>query len=160
MLAVSMPRALDAASSLHPLHEKMVGTGYEIARLPEKLGRDCYNTRVTIKARADGSYEAESSCRKGSRNGPEKRHRARAWLVGTADNPSLKVVYKFFFRAQVPVLELNEDADYVVIGSLDGKHLSIASRHKKIPAAEWSELMDRLEEMGIETERLVTIPQN
>lgn len=148
------------AATGHPLREKVAGTWYEIARLPERIGRDCHNTQVVIRPQDDGSFEAVSSCRKGAYDGPEKRHRARAWLIGQAENLSVKVVYKLIFRAQFSVLELDDEAEYVVIGSRDGKHLSIASRDKSIPQEIWSELMQRLEDRGVPVDRLIRVPHN
>ncbi|MFN7134456.1 MAG: lipocalin family protein [Myxococcales bacterium] len=159
-LAFALPDVAGAVTPpLHPMRERFEGTWYEIARFPERIGADCHNTKVTFELQADGSFDAISSCRKGSPDGPEKKFRARAWLLGPPDKPQVRVVYKVIFRLQVPVLRIGDQFDYVVVGSRDGKHLSIASRSKHMSEAQWQELMERLSESGVNVERLVRVPQ-
>ena len=86
--------------------------------------------------------------------------------IGKAKQPDpthfpgkLKVSFFLWFYSDYYVLEVDEDYQYAVVGSSTDKYLWILSRTPELPYYVVSDLIDRLQKRGYNTEKLVWVEQ-
>ena len=142
--------------------DRYLGDWYEIARFEDiSFQRDCYATKANYSLREDGDIRVLNSCRVGSVTGKSKKAEGRAWVVDQKTNSKLKV--QFFLRGiRLPfaagdywIIELDEDYQYVMVGSPSRDYLWILSRSTKLPESIYQYLIGRAEEMGFDTKKLI-----
>lgn len=142
--------------------DRYCGTWYEIARLPNRFQSKCVgNTtaeyskldngdiKVINRCRqADGSYNiAEGIARKQDANGSNARLKVRfapSWLSWL---PSVWGKYW--------IIDLAPDYSYAAVGDPSRKYLWILSRAPQIDSTISNTIIDRLKNMGFQTEKLL-----
>lgn len=134
---------------------RYAGTWYEIARYPNRFQKDCFATSVTYTIKDDGTVEVINRCRSGSVNGEEKSIRGVAWSVDLVTNAKLKVQFFWPFRGDYWIIQLDENYQYAVVGHPKRKYLWILSRTPNMDEQTYTDILERLEKQGYDTEKLI-----
>jgi len=140
------------------LHRYM-GTWYEIARNPNPFEGDCAgDTMAHYTLRGDGRVEVVNSCR--TSNGKMRTIRGSAKVADPVSNAKLKVQFQWPFSGDYWVLLLNSFYEYAVVGEPSRKYLWILSRTPSIDKGTYRGILQRIEELGYDTSRLIPTRQS
>lgn len=135
--------------------QRYAGTWYEVARYPNRFQKDCFATSVAYTIRGDGTVEVVNRCRSGSVNGEERSIRGTAWSVDPATNAKLKVQFFWPFRGDYWIIQLDPAYRYAVVGHPKRAYLWILSRTPALDEQTYAAILDRLQEQGYDTEKLI-----
>lgn len=140
---------------------RYLGKWYEIARFEQSFQKGCAAVTAEYSLRQDGDIKVVNSCRQGSPEGKLKQSIARAWVVDKDTNAKLKVQF-FLRRFKLPylagnywILELDEDYQYAIVGDQSRKYLWILSRDNKMDDNLYTDLVNKAEDMGFDTSKLI-----
>lgn len=136
--------------------EKYLGTWYEIARFDHKFERGLDSVTATYLIRPDGKIKVLNQ---GYKNGQLKTAEGKAKLVSPETPRRLKVAFFLFFYAPYNILELDEDYTYALIGSETDDYLWILSRTPQMDAETYKMLLQKAEERGYDTSKLIEVKQ-
>ncbi|MGZ6126235.1 MAG: lipocalin family protein [Myxococcales bacterium] len=134
---------------------RYVGTWYEIASFPQSFQRGCTATTATYTVRPDGDIDVLNRCRKESLDGKEKTAHGRARVVDRSTNAKLEVSFFRPFWGDYWIVDLAEDYTYAVVGHPGRDYLWVLSRRPTMPDATWQQILERLQDQGYQTSRLV-----
>jgi apolipoprotein D and lipocalin family protein len=140
--------------------KRYVGKWYEIARFPNKFQKHCVgNTTATYSAKASGRLEVVNQCLK--QDGTDDIAKGEARIVDTRTNAKLKVRFApkalsflSFVWGDYWVLELGPDYEYAAVGDPKREYLWILSRKPEMDAAQYQNILRRLESKGFDPARL------
>jgi apolipoprotein D and lipocalin family protein len=137
---------------------QLVGTWYEIARLPEYLGRHCTGNHAEVTVNARGGLEAVAICHEGSLQGPLKHYPLHCELRH-GPGSTLMACRLLIFHRDLPVLMTTDDLSLAALGTPDHKHLMIVSRTAHVDEKALQPLLERARQQGFDLSRLIRIPQ-
>jgi apolipoprotein D and lipocalin family protein len=135
--------------------EKYLGEWYEIARIPYKYERDCYNTKAIYSKADEGSIKILNYCNKGSIAGVLETAEGKAFVSDKETNAKLKVQFAWPFKGDYWILDVGKDYEYALVGSPDRDHLWILSRTNKINGNSLKKLKNIATREGFDINRLV-----
>lgn len=136
---------------------RFLGRWYEIARYDHRFERGMTHVTADYSLREDGKI---SVVNRGIKDGEAKEAIGKAKQPDPTHFPGkLKVSFFLWFYSDYYVLEVDEDYQYAVVGSSTDKYLWILSRTPELPYYVVSELIDRLQKRGYNTEKLVWVEQ-
>jgi apolipoprotein D and lipocalin family protein len=135
--------------------EKYLGEWYEIARIPYKYEKGCYNTKAIYSKSNDGSIKILNICNKGSVDGELSTVEGKAYVVDKETNARLKVQFQWPFKGDYCILDVGKDYEYALVGSHDRNHLWILSRSHKINGNSLKKLKNIATREGFDVERLL-----
>ena len=135
--------------------EKYLGEWYEIARIPYKHERGCYNTKAIYSKSSDGSIKVLNICNKGSVDGELETVEGKAFVVDKETNARLKVQFQWPFKGDYCILDVGKDYEYALVGSHDRNHLWILSRSHKINGNSLKKLKNIAIREGFDVGRLL-----
>ena len=136
--------------------EKYLGTWYEIARFDHSFERNLQEVTATYSIREDGKIKVVNQ---GVKNGKLKTAigKARPQPNGTLRN--LEVSFFWSFYAPYNILELDENYQYVLIGSNSPNYLWILSRTPQLDKTIFDLLIQMAEQRGYDTSKLIMVEQ-
>lgn len=137
--------------------EAMLGVWYIQANIPYFAERDKVATRVEYRARPDGRYDDLYYFRR-SLDAPEERWDGVAWTLD-ASGSRWKARFIWPFSTEFWVLELAADGQSALIATPDKELAWIYTRQQHIETAQLESLTQRLASYGVDTSKLVRIPQ-
>jgi apolipoprotein D and lipocalin family protein len=138
---------------------RYMGSWYEIARNPNPFEGDCAgNTTAHYTMHGDGRIEVVNACRTSS--GKKKIVRGVAKVVDPVSKAKLKVQYQWPFAGDYWILLLNAFYEYAVVGEPSRKYLWILSRSSKLDKGTYRGILERIEELGYDTSRLLLTQQS
>lgn len=133
---------------------RYLGQWYEIARYPNRLQKNCLESRALYRLRDDGDIDVINSCRD-VRDGREREAKGRAWVVDQESNARLKVSFFWPFRGDYWILDLGPSYEYAVVGPPNRKYLWILARAPFMDDELYTALLRRVAEQGFDPARLV-----
>ena len=137
--------------------EKYLGTWYEIARFDHKFERNLQGVTATYSMREDGKIKVINQGFENSLNGKMSRAEGKAKLT---DEPGkLKVSFFWIFYGDYFVLELEENYQWVLVGSSSDKYLWILSRTPKLEQDVINQILEKAKERGYDTSKLIWVEQ-
>ena len=140
--------------------EKYLGTWYEIARYDHRFERGMVGVTANYSMRDDGKIKVINSGYQGSFSGEYKEAIGKAKIPNPEEEPAkLKVSFFWIFYGDYYVLELDEDYQWVVIGSSSDKYLWILSRNPHISEDLYEELIKKIESRGYDSSKLIKVAQ-
>jgi len=142
--------------------ERYMGLWYEIARLPNWFQKKCdCNTTAEYSIRPDGKINVLNRCRKADGSYIDAKGIARK-EDKNGSNAKLKVRFAPSWLGWLPfvwgtywVIYLAPDYSYAVVGEPSRKYLWILSRTPELDNDIKIDILNRLKEMGYETEKLI-----
>jgi apolipoprotein D and lipocalin family protein len=173
LLAASLLGAAAAAfGDAHPLPrvepQRMAGTWYELARLPDNMDRGCASdTTDHYAARPDGSFTITSSCR--TPTGKLETDVGHAWPAGDDRRNAARMKVSFMpqglqwlpiKRAEWWVVMLDPANRFAVVSEPSGRHLKVLARSPTLPAEQLGRIVDRLAAEGYPARKLVLTKQS
>jgi apolipoprotein D and lipocalin family protein len=135
--------------------KRYAGEWYEIARYPHRFQKGCVGSKATYSLRDDGKITVLNECYKGSFNGKIRRAKGKAWVVDEKTNAKLKVSFFWPFSGDYWIIDLGKEYEYAVVGHPDRTYLWVLSRTKTMDAEVYEKILERLEEKGYDTSRLI-----
>ena len=139
--------------------ERYMGTWYEIARFDHSFERGLVGVTATYELRPDGKIKVINAGYKNSFDGKYKTAKGKAKQPNPDEPGKLKVAFFLFFYADYFILELDEDYQWVLIGSSSDKYLWILSRTPKLEQETLDEILGKARKRGYNTDNLIWVEQ-
>jgi lipocalin len=139
--------------------EQYMGTWYEIARFDHSFERGLVGVTASYKLRPDGKITVINAGYKNSFEGKYKTAKGKAKQPNPDEPGKLKVAFFLFFYADYFILELDEEYQWVLIGSSSDKYLWILSRTPQLEQETRDLILKKATERGYETDKLIWVEQ-
>jgi apolipoprotein D and lipocalin family protein len=140
--------------------ERYMGTWYEIARFDHSFERGLVGVTANYSYRDDGKIKVVNTGYKNSLEGPYKEAVGKAKQPNPQEEPGkLKVSFFWFFYADYFVFELDEDYQWVLIGSSSDKYLWILSRTPQLEQETRDYILKKARKRGYDTGKLIWVEQ-
>jgi lipocalin len=140
--------------------DRYLGTWYEIARYDHSFERDLVGVTATYSLRDDGKIKVVNAGYKNTLNGKYNEAVGKAKQPHPEKEPGkLKVSFFWIFYADYFILELDEDYQWVLIGSSSDKYLWILSRTPQLEKETLNHILSKAEERGYDTSKLIWVEQ-
>ncbi len=140
--------------------QKIVGSWYEIARLPNKLEKHCASDAVQLYTPSfkPSRFAVVDSCRE--KDGSIDTRNAKGKAQDKSGDGKLRIAHTWPFYRKFWVLALAPDAQWLLIGSPNHKYLWILAHTPTLPAATLADVKARAAAQGFDISKLVPTPQN
>ncbi len=134
--------------------ERYSGKWYEIARYPHKFQEGCVGTQATYTLIGD-RLSVLNECYEESQPGKVRSAKGRAWVVDRETNAKLKVSFFWPFSGDYWIIDLGDNYEYAVVGHPKRKYLWILSRTRELRDTSYERILNRLENQGYDTSKLL-----
>lgn len=135
-----------------------LGEWYEIARFDHGFERGMTGVIAEYSMRPDGKVKVLNS---GWKDGKKKVAEGKAMQPDPLKDPSwLKVSFFLFFYSDYNILLLDEDYQYVLVGSKSPNYLWILARKSTIPDEVRDLMLAEAERLGYDTSKLIWVDQS
>lgn len=138
---------------------RYLGQWYEIARYDHSFERGLVGCMANYSLREDGLIKVLNTGYKGSFDGKYKESEGKARRPDDSVPGKLEVAFFLNFWGGYYVLELDEDYQYVLVGSKTDKYLWILSRTPHMEQEDIDKLLVRAEERGYDISKLIWVDQ-
>lgn len=148
--------------------QRLEGTWYELARLPDNMDRGCASDATAHYApRPDGSFTVISSCR--TPTGRLETDVGHAWPVTPDRHNAARMKVSFMpqglqwlplRRSEWWVVMLDPANRFAVVSEPTGRHLKVLARSPALPAEQLGRIVDRLAAEGFPARKLVLTKQS
>lgn len=138
---------------------RYLGTWYEIARFPHSFEKNLVGVTATYSLRDDGMIRVLNQGYKNSLEGELSVAEGKAKIPDRNDSGKLKVSFFWIFYGDYYILELDENYQYVMIGSSSDKYFWILSRTAQMDDDIYNILIDKAKARGYNLDKLVKVPQ-
>ena len=128
--------------------ERYSGKWYEIAAIPEKHEKGCSNTTAEYRLTDKGYIEVINSCNKDIIDETEGKAEGKAFPVAGSNNAKLKIEFKWPFKGNYWIMDLDKDYKYAMVGDPDRKYLWILSRTDNLDQKIYQMLVDKAQLQG------------
>ena len=139
--------------------KRYMGDWFVIANVPYFAEKGCYGSIESYALRPDGKIDNGFACRKGSFEAPLKKIQALAWVHNKETNAEWRVRFLGLITAKYLVLDLDKNYQWAVVGHPSRKYGWILARAKTLPAAQYEQILQRLERQGYAREQFEKVPQ-
>lgn len=139
--------------------DRYLGQWYEIARYDHSFERGLVGCMANYSLREDGLIRVLNTGYKGSLDGRYKESEGKARRPDDSQPGKLQVAFFLNFWGDYYVLELDENYQYVLVGSRTSKYLWILSRTPQMNQKDLDFLLARAEERGYDISRLIWVEQ-
>ena len=137
--------------------QKFLGNWYEIARFDHSFERGLQGVTATYTLRKDGKIKVLNQGFKNSLNGILKTAVGKAKISSSQTPRNLKVSFFLNFYAPYNILELDENYQYVLIGSNSANYLWILSRTPQMDSNTYNKLIEKAKARGYDTNKLIRV---
>lgn len=136
-----------------------MGKWYEIARYENRFERGMSHVSATYSLNENGKIRVLNE---GVKSGKPHRVKGKAFLPDPYNYPGrLRVSFFLWFYSDYYIFELdNENYKYAVIGSSDRDYLWILYREPVMPTLLLQELVERIQNRGYDTSKLLFVNHN
>ena len=138
---------------------RYLGTWYEIARFPHSFEKNMVGVTATYSLRDDGKIRVLNQGYKNTLNGELSVAEGKAKIPDPSEPGKLKVSFFWIFYGDYNVLELDENYQYVMIGSSTDKYFWILSRTPQMSPETYEMLLEKARKRGYNLDKLVKVPQ-
>lgn len=136
---------------------RYLGTWYEITRLDHRFERGLDNVSATYTLRKDGGVDVINKGRN-RQTGKWEQAEGKAYFVGRNDEGRLKVSFFGPFYSGYNIIALDQEHySYALVTGPNRSYLWILSRARTIPEETLSQLIERAEELGYDTQQLIFV---
>ena len=138
---------------------RYLGTWYEIARFPHSFEKNLVGVTATYSLREDGKIRVVNQGYKTTLDGERSIAEGKAKIPDPSEPGKLKVSFFWIFYADYNVLELDDDYQFVMIGSSSPKYFWILSRTPQMDSVTYEMLLEKARKRGYNLEKLYQVPQ-
>jgi len=138
---------------------RYLGTWYEIARFPHSFEKNLVGVTATYSLRDDGKIKVLNQGYKNTLEGERSEAVGKAKIPNKQEQGKLKVSFFWIFYADYFVLELDENYQYVMIGSSSDKYFWILCRTPKMDDLTYNMLLEKARKRGYNLDKLYKVPQ-
>lgn len=139
---------------------RYMGTWYEIARFQHSFEKDLIKVSAEYKLNPDGTIQVLNSGYPVSDPSKRKEARGKAKPGGDGKKGYFRVSFFGPFYGDYRIIALDEkDYQYSLVVSGTRDYLWILSRTKKMDPAVYDNLLKIARDAGLDTDRLVMVPQ-
>jgi len=139
--------------------ERYLGKWYELARFDHRFERDLVGVTATYSWRDDGKIKVDNEGYKKYLDGKRTKATGKAKIPDLDVPAKLKVSFFLFFYADYFVLELDENYQWVIVGSKSDKYLWILSRTPQMGENLYNQLLDKITSRGYDITKLIKVKQ-
>ena len=139
--------------------ERYMGTWYEIARFPHSFEKGLVGVSATYSLKKNGKVDVLNQGYKDSLSGKLKRAKGFAKLPDLSVPGRLMVYFFWPFGGEYLILDLDENYQYVLVGSSSKNYLWILCRTKTMDETVYSNLLKKAESLGFDTSKLEKVLQ-
>lgn len=157
--------ALTACSTVEPLQtvedvdiERFMGDWYVIANIPTSIEKGAHNAIETYRLDDDGSIATTFTFNDGGFDGELKTYNPRGF-VSEESNAIWGMQFIWPIKADYRIFYLDESYSVTVIGRNKRDYVWIMAREPVIEVAEYSDILDRLENAGYDISEIQRVPQ-
>lgn len=140
--------------------ERYLGKWYEIARYDHKFERDLVGVSAEYSMREDGKIKVLNSGYKNSLVGKYSEAIGKAKIPNPLEPAKLKVSFFLFFYGDYFVMDLDDNYQWVIIGSSSQSYLWILSRQAVIEQDLYDKLIRKIEARGYDSSALIKVEQD
>lgn len=133
--------------------KKYTGTWYEIARFEHFFEENCKNVTATYQLREDQKIRVINKCTDITSN--EKKEAVGVAYATDSSNSKLKVSFFRPFYGDYWILDLEENYDYVLVGSPSRELLWILSRTKTLSQDKKDKLLAKLPALQFDPKKFI-----
>mgnify|MGYP001806107820 CR=1 FL=1 len=138
---------------------RYLGTWYEIARFPHSFEKGMAGVTANYSLRDDGKIRVINKGKTNGLGGKLSIAEGKAKIPDKSQPGKLKVSFFWIFYGDYNVLELDENYQYVMIGSSTDKYFWILSRTPQMDEATYNMLIDKAKKRGYNLDRLEKVMQ-
>lgn len=139
---------------------RYLGTWYEIAKFPNRFQRKCASgTRADYRLHGDGRLQVSNRCR--TVNGEMIEAIGVARQIGSATSAKLEVRFAPAWLSWLPlvwgdywVIDLDDRYELVAVSAPKRDYLWILARTPRVSPERYAALLDRLQGMGFDLDKL------
>ena len=139
--------------------KRYTGDWRGIADIPYFAETDCVDSVETYGLWTDGRIGNWFTFRKGSIDAPQKKITGKAWVDDPKTNAEWRVRFLGVTTVAYPVLDLDPQYRWTVIGHPSRNYGWIMARTKTLPDATYRGILKRLGAQGYDPSRFVKVPQ-
>ena len=138
---------------------RYIGKWYAISSLPQFFSKDCIAQTADYEVIDEKKISVLNTCFK--KHGKKTTIKGQAVVVNPKTNAELIVTFNNFFtrlfrvKGDYTIVKLDENYDYVMVGTKDRKSLWIMSRRPEMPQEVLNEYSDLAQSLGFDTDKLV-----
>uniref|UniRef100_UPI00404834FE lipocalin family protein n=1 Tax=Aliarcobacter sp. TaxID=2321116 RepID=UPI00404834FE len=132
---------------------KYLGTWYEIARYEHFFEKDCKNVSANYSMMDEETIKVINRCTKIQTN-EKKEAMGRAYAIDES-NSKLKVSFFRPFYGDYWILILDENYEYVVVGTPSREYLWILARQNTISDEVKNSILQKLPNLGFDTSKFI-----
>jgi len=137
---------------------RYMGVWYEIARFPHSFEKGLVGVTATYTLKTNGKVEVINQGYKDSLTGKLKRAKGFA-KVPNPNEPGRLMVYFFWpFGGEYLILDLDQNYQYVLVGSSSLNYLWILCRSPKMDDETYNQLIEKAKSLGFDTSKLSRVP--
>lgn len=139
--------------------ERYVGKWYAISSLPQFFSKDCLAQTADYSVINEKTISVLNTCLK--KHGKKTTIKGQAVVVNSKTNAELIVTFNNFFtrlfrvKGDYTIVKLDENYEYVMVGTKDRKSLWIMSRRPDMPEQVLNEYTELASSLGFDTTKLV-----
>jgi lipocalin len=138
---------------------RYLGKWYEIARFPHSFEKNLVGVTATYSLRDDGKIKVLNQGYKNTLDGELSVAEGKAKIPNKQEPAKLKVSFFWIFYGDYNVLELDENYQYVMIGSSSPKYFWILSRTPQMAPEVYEMLLEKARKRGYNLDKLVKFLQ-
>lgn len=139
---------------------RYMGTWYEIVRLPNSFEKGLECVTATYALKENGDVKVTNRGRSVDDRSNIDEANGTAWVVDTVTNSKLKVSFFWPFAGDYWIISLDDDYNYVMLGSPSRKYLWILSRQPILNESVTKSLLDSASRAGFDISRVEKINQD
>jgi apolipoprotein D and lipocalin family protein len=138
--------------------EQYVGKWYTVSTLPQFFSGRCAGQTAEYEIIGEGTISVLNTCIK--KSGKTRTIEGQASVTNKNTNAELVVTFNNFFtklfkvKGEYVIIKLDENYEYVMVGSSNRKSLWIMSRTPSMPEAVLSEYVALAKSLGFNTDKL------
>lgn len=140
--------------------QKYLGIWYEIARYNHSFERGLVGVTANYSIREDGKIKVQNSGYKRRLDGRFSKATGKAFIPDPEMEPGkLKVSFFWNFYGDYFVMDLDENYQWVIIGSSSDNYLWILSRTPQLEPGLYDELLSKIKMRGYDLSQLIKVEQ-
>jgi apolipoprotein D and lipocalin family protein len=138
---------------------KLMGSWYEVARLPDKLEKHCVSEGMVLYALGDkpNRFQMVTSC--AMKDGIPNAWNASGKAANKRGDGQMKVTYVWPFSAKYWVLATGPEFEWVLVGSPNHKALWVLSRTAAMKPEVLAEIQGKAAAEGFNMAKLMMVSQ-
>lgn len=140
--------------------QSFMGTWYVVGYTPILVDKQAHNATEHYRLKTDGRIQTTYQFRNGSFDGPLKTYRPVGFVHNKETNAEWRMQFIWPFKAAYLILYYDESAGETIIGHPNRKYAWIMLREPEYQEATYQRLLNKLVELGYETERIQRLPQD